>query len=101
MAENVVMTSLGTTFAAFCVWLIVRLVNRRERWARRTAAVIAMLLVGYPLSVGPAIWLAEKGLLPASSHAPIWIIYEPLRWLLLQSPEPAVAAFRWYLEFWK
>jgi len=28
---------IGIAFAAFCVWLAVRIVNRRERWAKRIA----------------------------------------------------------------
>jgi hypothetical protein len=44
----------GIALLAFSVWLAVRLVNRRERWVKRTAI---SLLVGcvliYPLSLGP------------------------------------------------
>jgi hypothetical protein len=32
----------GTTFAAFCVWLTVLSINRREPWA----VLVAILLVG-------------------------------------------------------
>ena len=39
----------GVAFAAFCVWLTVRIVNRRERWAKWTLAVA--LIVGCPLAV--------------------------------------------------
>lgn len=35
----------GVALAALCVWLTVRIVNRRERWAIRLAAVIATVLV--------------------------------------------------------
>jgi hypothetical protein len=31
---------LGVAFAAFSVWLAVRIINRRERWAKRTAVVL-------------------------------------------------------------
>ena len=41
----------GVASAAFCVWLTVRIVNRQERWAKRTAVSLVLLLVGYsPIS---------------------------------------------------
>jgi len=32
------MPIIGITFTAFCVWLAVQVLNRRERWAKWTAA---------------------------------------------------------------
>jgi hypothetical protein len=50
----------GAAFAAFCVWLTVRIVNRHERWAKWTlAAVVAGLPVLYVLSFGAACWWAS------------------------------------------
>ena len=34
---------IGVAFAAVCVWLIVRIANRREEWAMATAVVVAFL----------------------------------------------------------
>jgi hypothetical protein len=31
---------LGVAFVAFSIWLAVRIINRRERWAKRTAVVL-------------------------------------------------------------
>ena len=48
------LTIFGTAFAAFCVWIAVRIVSRRERWAEWTA--VAILVIGpvlYVLSSGP------------------------------------------------
>ena len=43
----------GVSFAAFCVWLGVRIVNRRERWATRLAVMVAVaMLTWYALGVG-------------------------------------------------
>ena len=43
----------GVSFAAFCVWLGVRIVNRRERWATRLAVMLAVaMLTWYALGVG-------------------------------------------------
>ena len=33
----------GVTFAAFCVWLTVRIISRRERWAKWTLAGVGVL----------------------------------------------------------
>ena len=52
----ILLPALGVTFAAFCVWLTVRFVNRRERWAKWTSVgMLASLPLIYVLSVGPAV----------------------------------------------
>ena len=35
-----VLPILGTVFAAFWVWLAVRILNRREQWAMQLAALV-------------------------------------------------------------
>jgi type VI protein secretion system component VasK len=40
----IVLLALSVAFAAFCVWLVVRIINRRERWAKWTLA--GALIVG-------------------------------------------------------
>jgi hypothetical protein len=52
--------ALAVAFAAFGIWLTVRIVNRRERWAKRTALALACLPIVYVLSFGPACWIAAK-----------------------------------------
>jgi len=48
----------GIVVAAFCVWLAVRIFNRRERWAKWTLAGLVLgLPLLYVLSFGPACWL--------------------------------------------
>ncbi len=44
---------MAVVFAAFCVWLTVRIVNRRERWAKRLAWGLIAISAIYPLSSGP------------------------------------------------
>lgn len=71
-----VLSTLAAALAAFCVWLTVRIVNRRERWAKWTAVGLAVLvLTGYPLSFGPACWLTSRygSLYPSFSAT-----YQPL-----------------------
>jgi hypothetical protein len=45
----IVLAILAVAFAAFCVWITVRIVNRREWWAKWTLAT--MLVVGWPLAL--------------------------------------------------
>jgi hypothetical protein len=66
---------VAVVLAAFCVWLGVRIINRRERWAKLTLAVVVGLPVLYVASFGPACWIASRteigiGLLQ--------IVYHPL-----------------------
>jgi hypothetical protein len=55
----VVLAIFGVAFAAFCVWLTVRIVDRRERWAKHTAVCLAVLIVIYLGSCGPALYLCS------------------------------------------
>src|ERR1700730_11269327 len=48
--------TLGVALVAFCVWLVVRVFNRRERWAQRMLATAVGLPMLYALSFG-AVWL--------------------------------------------
>jgi hypothetical protein len=52
---------LGFAFTAFCIWLTVRLINKRERWAK-LVAVPTTALVLFVLGFGPAFWLVDLGL---------------------------------------
>src|SRR5690349_19586030 len=90
---TIVLPALALAFAAFCVWLAVRIINRRERWAKWTAAVIAPPLL-YLLSFGPACWIIagpwprdyERGRVLAG---PDWfvIVYDPIgRLIYANSP---------------
>src|SRR5262245_8006282 len=57
---NVAVPALATAFAAACVWLIVRIVNRKERWAKRAlAALLAGMPVLYLASFGPVCWITR------------------------------------------
>jgi len=45
---------------ALAVWLAVRVINRRERWAKWALATLASLPVLYVVSFGPACWLDSR-----------------------------------------
>ena len=52
---------IGSAIAAFCIWLAVRFVNRRERWAKWTLAVVVGGPLLYVASFGPACCLVGEG----------------------------------------
>jgi hypothetical protein len=82
----ILLAIVGVAFAAFCVWLGVRIVNRRERWAKWTLATDIGLPILYVASFGPACWLCEKGALsPETARA----VFRPITWLVVDGPEPA------------
>lgn len=49
---SIILPVLAVAFAAFAVWLFVRIVNRRERWAKWTALAIGLPML-YLLGIGP------------------------------------------------
>jgi hypothetical protein len=88
---------LGLAVAAIGIWLSVRIINRRERWAIWTAVVMIALLA-YPMSVGPVLWMDFHGLTPAwTQDVPI---YWPVQWMREHGPRPIREAINRYLAFW-
>jgi hypothetical protein len=93
-----VLSALGAAFAGFCVWLAVRVYNRGERWAKWTAVAVVIVML-YPMSVGPVLWMDLHGVTPAWSHdIPL---YQPVQWLRENGPEPIRDAINRYLDIWK
>ena len=57
----VLLLLMAVSYAAGLIWLTVRVINRKERWAKWTlAATIVGPPVLYVLSFGPACWLNER-----------------------------------------
>src|SRR5579863_4997533 len=54
---NILLAVLAAPFAAICVWLMVRIVNRRERWAKWTLVAALAIPLLYVASFGPACWI--------------------------------------------
>jgi hypothetical protein len=88
----------GIGIAAFCVWLTVRIINRRERWAKRTALALVFALVLYPLSVGPAGWLFVH-VLPRTSLPLFEAVYSPITVMVGHSRMVRSLAFP-YQDLW-
>ena len=83
----------GVTLAAFCAWLMVRIANRRERWAKWTLASVVGLPALYVLSFGPTCWAYSR-------HRDTWktteFIYAPLLWLWVYHDGIFPDAIEWY-----
>jgi hypothetical protein len=94
---TIVLPVLSVVFAAFCVWLTVRIANRKERWAKRTLALVVGLPVLYVLGFGPAVWIKSR-FFPKRHSADLAIeyVYRPIL-SRLKYPHNSIAdAFDWY-----
>jgi hypothetical protein len=72
---KILLPALAFGYAAFCAWLAVRIVNRRERWAKWTLAASFGVPLLYAAGFGPACWLAAKNY---DCERAVSMIYEPL-----------------------
>lgn len=54
-------------------------------------------IVVYPLSIGPALLIAENGQL---SSRTVSVVYRPLLWLHWRIPEPIQDACEFYMSMW-
>jgi len=94
---SIVLPALTVAFAAFCVWLAVRIYNRRERWAKWTAVgMVVTILVGYPLSFGPACWISSR--MQPSGNV-VSAIYWPFFLSMWQGPDITQEALQKYVHF--
>ena len=57
---SILFPAIGVFFTAFCIWLTVWTVNRRERWAKQTLAAVYGLSVLYVAGFGPACWISSQ-----------------------------------------
>ncbi len=84
----ILLAVLGVGFPAFCVWLTVRFINRRERWAKWTLAGVALgLLVGYLLSWPWSVPVVHGRSAPPWLETTADVIYRPLMLTIDNSPE--------------
>ena len=97
------LSALALAFAAFCVWLTVRIVNRRERWAKWTLAATLALPVLYVASFGPACWIMASESEDDPYHERFIgtvfdLTYWPIGWCADEEVWHIDAAVAWYGE---
>jgi hypothetical protein len=94
------LAAFGVAFSALCIWLTVRIVNRREKSRRVTwaAALAVAALVGYPLSFGPACRLAQEDLIPESQFM---TMYRPCIRLAHEGPQAVSDPLHWWVRQWR
>ncbi|HVW02395.1 MAG TPA: hypothetical protein VHB77_18720 [Planctomycetaceae bacterium] len=75
--------------------------SRKSSWTGIwCAAALAVLMVGYPLSVGPFAWLLHHGYLSREWEQPALItVYAPINWAY-ENIEWYNRAHQWYLSLW-
>jgi O-acetyl-ADP-ribose deacetylase (regulator of RNase III) len=89
----------GVTFASICIWLTVRIINRRERWAKWTLAMVIGVPVIYVASFGPACWLTSQVYIGRKAVTPhrILIAYLPIIRTIEKDPG---GRFKHWLLWW-
>jgi hypothetical protein len=88
--------AMAIYLSALCIWLTVRIVNRREQWAKRTLAVVVGLPVLYFLSFGPLMWLEAQGYMYSSFGDHLRAYAAPVRMIYDHSPQPIKNVLAWY-----
>jgi hypothetical protein len=93
---SLALSIVGAAFAAFCLWLTVRIVNRRERWAKWALAAVVGPAVLYTASFGPACWLQSPKIFARWKMCQAPQIYWPIGCVVEHAPEPVKNAIAWY-----
>jgi hypothetical protein len=79
----IVLSILGVAFAAFVAWLSIRIINRHEKWAKRTALGIAIASPFlYVASFGPLCWIIAAD---GRHRAELPNLYLPISWAMMRS----------------
>jgi hypothetical protein len=87
---TIFLPTLAVAYAGFCVWLAVRIVNRRERWAKWMFIGGAIPIV-YIASFGPACWICSR-----TDHQMLPQAYRPIGWLMSIVPRSVEMDFIQY-----
>ena len=67
-------------------------------WA---TVVVVAVLVAYPLSIGPAIWLRDQEWAPDWTFDAYRWIYAPIISVCNDGPKPFDDAMNWYANLWR
>ena len=99
---TIILPALAVAFAAFCVWLTMRTINRRERWAKWTLAAAVGVPALYVVSFGPACWISSQTLdrVDRIEAQTLNMIYQPILSLAWNGPSIVKGPARWYMRLW-
>jgi hypothetical protein len=100
---TILLPALAIAFAAFCVWLTVRIVNRRERWAKWMALAAAIGIPAlYVASFGPVCWISSHALdrIDHIGARTVSELYQPILFLAWSGPSIAQRPVIWYMRLW-
>ena len=62
-------------------------------WA---TVVVVVVLVAYPMSVGPICWLEARGYFSPEAWEIVWGFYAPLRWFCTVTPDAVSDCLDWW-----
>lgn len=74
--------------------------SRKKRGLAFWATAVAVGLVGYVLSIGPAAWFVNRNAGHEYLVTAYFIFYGPIHMLYVFGPEPFRAALDWYFQLW-
>jgi len=74
--------------------------NRRSHRFRKSAIAVVVLMVLYPLSWGPVMWLLQQSDIDHKYIRLINRVYEPLLPVMRLMLEPVQSAYREYFAWW-
>jgi hypothetical protein len=74
----VALSIVAIAYAALCVWLTVRIVNRKDRWAKRIAL---WLVAAYPISFLLMYLARSRNVISVRFVNQAEVLYRPLIWL--------------------
>jgi hypothetical protein len=97
LLSDLIVAGLGLAFVATAAWLAVRIINRKERWAKWTLATLIGPPMLYVASFGPACWWLSS--LPNHQGSDMCFaprFYLPIGWAARNGPYPIKAALSWY-----
>lgn len=66
------------------------------------AVALVVVLLGYPLSFGPACWLCDHGFVKEgdATLAALRVVYSPIAWIHDHGPQPVKHSVEWYASLW-
>ncbi len=74
---------------------------KEDRKSFAWGILLLAMLIFYPLSLGPVVWMAENGYLGNSGiRVFVQIVYFPLQWFY-ESNESVEKLLDWYMSFWR